>query len=142
MTAKRAELGWQNKICDSLKASGGYGAKWASEWVSGPPDLICSLPDVGGFLIEVKHLPTWQGGKIKNPMTELQKDWARRYTKAGCFVFLGIVYGGTKATTASRLLLTSPLGDDTMNHGGVAAYVLGRGFDMRKVVNDAIRIIY
>lgn len=127
---KRNELKWQNTIVQCYKNCGGVAAKWASEWLSGPPDLVASLPGIGMHGMEVKHVPTWAGGPILNPMTPLQRDWSRRYIQAGGLMLLGIVFGGTNATTKSRLFLTDPLQEKVHTHGVTLSYMMGKGFNM------------
>lgn len=84
----------QTHILDSYILNGGYGKKWASDVQVGEPDLIVSMPEFGGHLVEVKHRPEWRTGiEYKNPMRIKQRIEARKYNDADMPVFLAIVTG-------------------------------------------------
>lgn len=90
----RRELAFQNHIIDSYGFGGGYAKKWASEWQKGVPDLICSLPEQGMHLAEVKHVPNFgPNSDIQNPMTDKQRDTAKNFQAAGARVLLYVVAG-------------------------------------------------
>lgn len=107
---RKRELAFQTKILESYKLAGGTGDKWNNEWLTGRPDLILSLPEIGGHLMEVKHRPTWERA-IKNPMTPKQREVAARFMDADCLVVLGIVRGGSPTVITSQLALFNPLHD-------------------------------
>jgi|SRR5580765_8770342 len=73
----------QLDIIRSIKAEGGYAKKWASRFGIGNPDLICSLPGIGIFLLEVKT----EKGKV----TSKQEFELENWRKAGGLAFVGIV---------------------------------------------------
>ena len=68
----------QLDILRTIKVGGGYGKKWATMYAVGAPDLICALPPIGIFLIEVKT-PT---GKHR-PKQDFEQE---QFKKAGGFV--------------------------------------------------------
>ena len=51
-----SEIKDQREIAKSIRNRGGYAKKWASGYIVGVPDLICSLPGVGAFFMEVKTI--------------------------------------------------------------------------------------
>lgn len=134
--AKKNELRFQNHIIKSYKECGGKAAKWSSEWVAGPPDLVCSIAPIGCHLVEVKHVPTWQPGVIaprKNPMTEKQKLVAREYLDAGGDVWLAVVAGSSEAR-GSYLGYFHPGGDIIdVPLSGWHPFELGQGFNITKI---------
>ena len=74
----------QLDVIRSIKAEGGYAKKWAARFGVGNPDLICSLPDIGIFLLEVKT------PKNSEP-TGIQKYELEQWKKAGGLALVGIV---------------------------------------------------
>jgi hypothetical protein len=106
MVLKRREIPFQNHIIDSYKTCDGTAYKWASEWQKGPPDLICSLPSVGVHLMEVKHRPEWWKKPLQdNPMEPKQKEICKAYMRAGGYVLLGVINGGSTNALDSRLFI-------------------------------------
>lgn len=140
MTLRQTELKFQNHIIDSYEKCGGRARKWASEWQKGMPDLICSLPGVGGHLLEVKHRPEFGPMKriIKNPLEPKQRDEAKKYIEAGCAVFVAIIACETLALK-SRLLLFDPLADLMYyNEEESVPYEPGKGYYVRGLIEEAI----
>lgn len=68
----------QLDIIHSIKAAGGYAKKWATPYSVGVADLVCSLPGIGIFLMEVKMF----GNKLE-PKQEYEKE---QFEKAGGLV--------------------------------------------------------
>ncbi len=56
------EIDYQTKIRKAIEAEGGFCRKWASTWVTGVPDLVAVLPEIGPFFPEVK-LHKFNGNK-------------------------------------------------------------------------------
>lgn len=128
----KRELVFQDHIRKSYERQGGYARKWASAWTAGPPDLVCSLPGFGVHLMEVKHLPTWKGGPINNPMTTLQQGESEKIEAAGGVALLGVVYGSSVARGSFLGLFQSSLETFSLTDAeAVAPYVVGEGFDIR-----------
>lgn len=77
------ELKDQLDLINTIKKEGGYAKKWATHFAVGVPDLVCALPGVGNFLMEVKG-----PGSIPTPkqMYELTK-----FREAGGLSLLTIV---------------------------------------------------
>lgn len=73
----------QTDIIRSIKAEGGFSKKWASRFGVGNPDLICALPGIGIFLLEVK---TPEGKLSPKQVFELE-EWR----KGGGKVYVAIV---------------------------------------------------
>lgn len=94
----RLELKDQRDIILSLKAQGGYGKKWASAFQVGNPDLICSLPGVGGFLMEVKSITLLEKEHIididispKLKHEAKQRYELQQWNQAGMVTCIGVV---------------------------------------------------
>ncbi len=141
MILRRTELKFQNHIIDSYQNCGGRARKWASEWQKGMPDLICSLPGVGGHLLEVKHEPEFGGIRkvIKNPLAPKQRNEAEKYIAAGCPVFAAIVCCGVLAT-GTKLALFHPMSDVFYFFEDQSVpYVAGHGYDMRMLIENKLR---
>lgn len=71
---KRQELKDQDDIIATIRAEGGYAEKWASLFQVGKPDLICALPGVGNFLMEVK---------VKDEEPRLKQDYELKQNDDG-----------------------------------------------------------
>jgi hypothetical protein len=95
------ELEWQRRIVKSVKSQGGWGAKWATQWTVGVPDLVLCLPDHGLFTMEVKLFkdlkPAWSR---QVGTTEKQKHALSSINAAGGLGLVGAVikYAGTSKT--------------------------------------------
>ena len=91
----RLELKDQRDIIASLKAQGGYGRKWASGFQVGCPDLICALPGIGAFLMEVKSFivgtALWSIEIGKKKHENRQHYELEQIRKAGGLVMRGVV---------------------------------------------------
>lgn len=138
---KRRELKMQGHIVDSYKMVGGEALKINPSWNAGIGDLLCSLPGVGCHIIEVKHRPTFgpeYRGAVKNSMTELQKDRAKKWLAAGTPYLLCIV-GGSSQARGSCLTLVDPLADDVdSNLVHWWPYRLGAKYDVHGAVTRII----
>lgn len=92
------ELRDQRDIIRSIKAQSGFARKWAGGWQVGNPDLICSLPEFGLFLMEVKTLHIHGEGHValhfKFDVSRKQRDELLLWDEAGALVVLGIVVHG------------------------------------------------
>ena len=53
------EVEMQSKICRLVNEGGGFAKKWSSAYLAGVPDLILSLPGIGGVLMEIKYERNW-----------------------------------------------------------------------------------
>lgn len=108
----RLELKDQRDIILSLKAQGGYGKKWASAFQVGNPDLICALPGVGGFLMEVKSINLLEQEYIVDVdvSPKLKHESKQRYelqqwSQAGITTCIGIVLHSFKNKRDKSLLI-------------------------------------
>jgi hypothetical protein len=147
MTEKRRELVFQSHILDSYANCGGYARKWASEWQVGVPDLICTLPDIGCHLVEVKHRPLWLSRPVwDNPLEPKQREICKDYMKGGAIVFVGVISGGSKTTVDARLhvypaymnrMHVDMEGPSSFVQG--VPYVGGKKFAMRTAINMALK---
>lgn len=100
------ELEWQRRIIKSVKSQGGWGAKWATQWTVGVPDLVLCLPQPGVFVMEVKLFkdvkPRWSrqvGTTVK------QRHSLSEINSAGGLGLVGVVvkYAGTNKTLLAAL---------------------------------------
>lgn len=134
---KKRELMFQDHIIRSYITCGGYAKKWSSEWVAGPPDLVCCLPGLEVHLVEVKHMPNMDPEnprQYKNPMTPAQRLEAKKYGKAGGLVLLGVVAASSGAR-GSFLGVFDPLEEAIESPlTGWVPYVLGDGFNITKLL--------
>lgn len=131
----RNELAFQTHVINGYKRAGGYARKWASAWVGGVPDLVCSMPVYSSHFVEVKHLPEWKGQRLKNPMTVQQRDEAKKLVEAGATVYLGVVWGSTQALW-TQLSYLSPLSSHISSEDILCSvpYVRGSGYDIKELL--------
>mgnify|MGYP006423657611 CR=1 FL=1 len=86
------ELDWQRRIIQSTKAQGGWGAKWATQWTVGVPDLILCLQGLGMFAMEVKLFDSVKPGwSRKIHTTDKQKHELSKINEAGGLGLVGVV---------------------------------------------------
>jgi hypothetical protein len=91
------ELDLQKRIIDEVKASGGWGRKWATQFQNGVPDLILTLPKTGTFFVEVKLVEraNFDFTKFRPAIktTRLQVQEMARIKSAGgiAFVLVGVI---------------------------------------------------
>lgn len=110
----RSELKMQAHICASYVLQGGYACKWDPANAKGKPDLVCSLPGIGGHFMEVKHRPEvrmQQRGVIKNPLEARQVHEAKLIISAGGVVLGGLVIQGGRSVSDACLGLFNPLAE-------------------------------
>lgn len=127
---RRIELQFQNHIIDSYKNQNGFAKKWATEWQTGNPDLICSIGDYGLHLAEVKHAPNFkESSKILNPLRPKQVQVCKSFINSGALVMAYIV-GGEKAV-GSVLYAFDPLSKYIRgDHPVQVPYAKGEKYDM------------
>jgi hypothetical protein len=130
------ELRFQNHIIDSYKLAGGYAKKWASEWQAHAPDLICSLPEIGLHLLEVKHIPAFSETKaiVKNALRVGQRREARLWRQAGGEVWAAVI-GRSSEARGSALCFLDPLADPwDLREGVWVPYMLSTKFDVKSLI--------
>ena len=99
------ELDWQRRIVKSAKAQGGWGAKWATQWTVGVPDLILCLRGFGMFAMEVKLFDSVKPGwSRKIQTTDKQKHELNKINEAGGIGFVGVV---VKYESSNKALLAA-----------------------------------
>lgn len=136
--ANRKELAFQAHIIDSYARCGGHAAKWIDQHAKGRLDLVCSLPNVGVHLVEVKHRPEFVGGKIHipNAMTVKQRREARIYEEAGGLALAGVVCSSSDAR-GSKFGFFDPQKEEwNLDDIMLVDYVLGRKFDIVGAFNS------
>lgn len=92
------ELEWQRRIIKSVKSQGGWGAKWATQWTVGVPDLVLCLPEPGVFVMEVKLFKDVKPGWSRQVGTTVkQRHSLSEINSAGGLGLVGAVvkYAGT-----------------------------------------------
>jgi len=95
------ELEWQRRIIKSTKSQGGWGAKWATQWTVGVPDLVLCLPEPGVFVMEVKLFKDVKPGWSRQVGTTVkQRHSLSEINSAGGLALVGAVvkYSGTNRT--------------------------------------------
>lgn len=88
------EVDWQTKIVNRVKEQGGYGAKWATQFSVGKPDLILTHGDT--LFVEVKYETDWFKNTARTlGFTSKQNLEAQRINEAGgrCFGLVVIQNG-------------------------------------------------
>ena len=140
VAGRQTELKFQNHIIDSYKFQGGHAAKWGSEFQKGKPDLICALPKWGVHLLEVKHLPLFgsKQQRVRNALSEKQKDECKLYLNAGGIVFAAVVGYGTHSRDAKLGLFHALVGDWFTSDTLWVDYVAGKGFDMNEAMRNTM----
>jgi hypothetical protein len=88
----RKENDDQRDIVNSIIAEGGWAKKWASAYALGVPDLVCALPTIGNFVMEVKRL-THPMGKLLG-VTAKQNYEMMRNIRGGGRSVIGVVVTG------------------------------------------------
>jgi len=95
------ELEWQRRIIKSTKSQGGWGAKWATQWTVGVPDLVLCLPEPGVFVMEVKLFRDVKSGWSRQVGTTVkQRHSLSEINSAGGLGLVGAVvkYSGINKT--------------------------------------------
>jgi hypothetical protein len=130
---KRRELAFQSHVIDSYKSCGGYGRKWATELMVGVPDLICTLPEIGLHLVEMKHRPEWSvDAQYRNPLTPKQKMEALAYVRAGGLA-VGYVVVASSEAIGSQLCIFDPTLAEIVTDKHVP-YRPGPKFDVKQLM--------
>jgi hypothetical protein len=130
------ELKFQNYVIDSYTNHGGFAKKWASEFSSGNPDLVCTMAPFGMHLVEVKHRPDWNVySDYKNPLTALQQDVAKRYKAGGGDVFGLLVVGGPNVINTRIALFDTNADRWDLKSAVWKWYEKGVGYNVRELVD-------
>lgn len=89
-----SEIEFQHRIIKAVKAQGGHGGKWSSQFQVGKPDLLLQIPTVGFVLMELKLERAGKGQEIKRKIniTELQRVELKAWRRAGALAVIGVVF--------------------------------------------------
>ena len=130
-----SELDWQRRVIKSAKAQGGWGAKWATQWTVGVPDLILCLHHFGLFAMEVKLFDSVKPGwSRKIHTTDKQKHELNKINEAGGIGFVGVV---AKYESSNKALLAAvdPEQERLGEYEWVSAVEwINKSFDLVKLV--------
>lgn len=91
------ELKDQHEIMQSIYMQGGHARKWASRFQVGMPDLICSLPRVGIWLMEIKAIECRSIVSLAYlrefviPIKDKQRRELEKFDMAGGRAIIGVV---------------------------------------------------
>ncbi len=87
-----SELKDQREIIKTIRWHGGYAKKWATRYISGVPDLVCSLPSIGPFFLEIKVIMAKSRSfKRSLSVTPKQRYEMTSMRDGGAAVFIGLV---------------------------------------------------
>lgn len=134
------ELEWQRRIIKSAKKQGGYGKKWASQFIVGAPDLVLSFPQLGPLFMEVKLLRDvnqnieWQR---KLEVTKKQRHELQELRNAGADVLIGAV---VEFRDKDVVLIGAPISTETLYFDDPLPYTewygIKHGFNLIRLIGE------
>jgi hypothetical protein len=135
------ELDLQRRIIDEVKASGGWGRKWATQFQNGVPDLILTLPIEGTFFVEVKLVEranfdfTRFRPAIKTSRLQVQ-EMARIKAAGGvAFVLVGVITPKEGRLYAAQSDAQELVGDEVYSEWKSSRIILDAPKLMRRFLN-------
>ena len=106
------EVYWQTKIIERIRNEGGYGRKWATQYIVGVPDLIVSLNDYGPVFIEVKLEKKWTKNTERTiELTEKQTIELHLLSKASAHAIILLVIWDSPSSVKLVPFFPPPIGE-------------------------------